>query len=201
MPQKNNIAIMRKETSMTQQKRDLTLQEILKMDMYRYSGARTFAEMAKTYLTEPGANYVVWFRIAQKFNNTPFRHIAMFLLRRKMYRYGIEIYPMTQIKPGFYIGHFSGVIISPYVKIGKNFNISQGVTIGQGKGGGFPTVGDNVFVGPGAKIFGDIHIGNNVAIGANAVVTKSVPDNAVVVGIPAKIISENGSGEYVEYKV
>ena len=104
----------------------------------------------------------------------------------------------TKIGEGFYIGHFSGIVISSAAVIGKNCNISQGVTIGisgKGEDRGCPIIGDNVYIGAGAKVIGRITIGNNVAIGANAVVTKDVPDNAVVVGIPAKIISMDGASE------
>ncbi|CAD5978426.1 serine O-acetyltransferase [Planktothrix agardhii] len=112
----------------------------------------------------------------------------------------INIPSKTQIGKGFYIGHFGGIIINQDVKIGENCNISQGVTIGVGGRGeksGCPVIGDQVFIGPGAKIFGKIRIGNDVAIGANAVVTKDLPDNAVAMGIPAKIISYEGSQDFV----
>ena len=72
--------------------------------------------------------------------------------------------------------------------------------VGQANRGGnkgYPTIGDNVYIGPGAKIVGAVKVGNNVAIGANCVVTKDVPDNAVVVGVPGKIISYTGSEGYV----
>ncbi len=62
-----------------------------------------------------------------------------------------------------------------------------------------PTIGDNVYIAPGVKVFGKIKIGDNVAIGANCVVTKDIPDNAVVVGIPGRIISNEGSGGYIVY--
>lgn len=84
--------------------------------------------------------------------------------------------------------------------IGKNCNISQGVTIGPTKRGsrrGCPTIGDNVFIGPGALVIGGIKIGRNVAIGGNAVVNKDIPDNAVVVGNPGVIVSFEGSGDYI----
>ena len=84
--------------------------------------------------------------------------------------------------------------------IGKNCNISQGVTLGQanrGQNKGYPILGDNIYIGPGAKIVGAVKIGNNVAIGANCVVTKDVPDNSVVIGIPGKVISQKGSKDYV----
>lgn len=85
--------------------------------------------------------------------------------------------------------------------IGKNCNISQGVTLGQanrGKNTGYPTLGDNVYIGPGAKIVGAVKIGNDVAIGANCVVTHDIPDHAVVVGVPGKVISWAGTAGYMD---
>jgi len=92
------------------------------------------------------------------------------------------------------------IVVSDYAQIGKNCNISHGVTVGQmNRGGrkGTPTIGDNVYIGPGARVIGQIRIGNNVAIGANTVVTKDVPDNAVLVGAPGRVISLNDSTDYV----
>ena len=85
-------------------------------------------------------------------------------------------------------------------ELGANCNISHQATVGyKGRGSrkGFPTLGDNVYVGPGAKVIGSVKVGNNVAIGANAVVTHDVPDNAVVAGVPARIISLEGSEGYI----
>ncbi len=97
--------------------------------------------------------------------------------------WGIEIPRSAEIGEGFYIGHYGGITISGYAKIGKNVNISQLVTIGvagQGENRGVPVIGNNVYIGPGAKIFGKIKVGNNVKIGANAVVYKDIPDDAIV---------------------
>src|SRR5690606_15587937 len=118
--------------------------------------------------------------------------------------YGYDIPANTKIGKGFYIGHFGGIVISSKATIGENCNISQGITIGRasrGKNVGYPQLGNNVYIGPGAKIIGNITIGNNVAIGANAVVLSNIPDNAVAVGIPAKIVSYNGSDGYILNKV
>jgi serine O-acetyltransferase len=104
--------------------------------------------------------------------------------------FGIGIWPTSDIGPGLKIEHWGGIIIVAK-KIGKHCRISQQVTIGHiggFKGGGLPTLGDNVYVGAGAKILGEINIGSNVKIGANAVVITNVPDNAVAVGVPARII-------------
>ncbi|WDE05007.1 serine acetyltransferase [Thalassomonas viridans] len=103
---------------------------------------------------------------------------------------GIQINVNSDIAPGFFIGHFSCIIIGAE-KIGPNCSVGQGVTIGRkgaGKSNGWPTIGENVYIGAGAKVFGKITIGNNVVIGANAVVNKDIPDNCMAVGIPAKII-------------
>jgi serine O-acetyltransferase len=81
--------------------------------------------------------------------------------------------------------------------------LSHDVTIGiggKGEKSGVPKIGNRVFIGPGAKIFGPIKIGDDVEIGANSVVTKDVPDRAVVIGIPAQIVNFNGSEEYICYR-
>ncbi len=172
------------------------LKSVLKQDFYRYNRSTTFKGYLKDYLTEIGANYMVWFRIASIYPNP----ITKFILRRKMIRYGIEIFPTTKIEGGFYIGHLGGIIVNPLAKIGKNCNISHGVTIGASKRGdkeGVPTIKDNVFIGPGAVLLGDITIGENSAIGANAVVNKDVPPNTTVGGIPATTISDKGSQGYI----
>lgn len=129
---------------------------------------------------------------------------ARLRLRHYQFKYGIQIPWHTKIGKGFYIGHFGGIVVNGGTVIGKNCNISQGVTIGQANRGprkGCAIIGDNVYIGPGAKIVGHVNIGNNVAIGANAVVTKDVPDNAVVAGVPARIISMEGSVGYINRKV
>ena len=116
---------------------------------------------------------------------------------------GISIACEAQIGKGLYIGHFGSIFVNDDVLMGENCNLSQEVTIGLGGRGekhGCPKIGDRVFIGPGAKLFGAITIGNDVAIGANAVVTKDLPDKAVAVGIPAKIISYEGSHDYVIYR-
>ena len=102
---------------------------------------------------------------------------------------------------GFYIGHFGSIVVNGEATIGSNVNISQGVTIGQSNRGprkGVATIGNCVYIGPGAKIVGNVKIGNNVAIGANCVVTKDIPDNAVVAGIPGEVLSMNGAECYVD---
>jgi serine O-acetyltransferase len=95
------------------------------------------------------------------------------------------------IGPGFYVQHGFATIISAK-SIGKNFWINQQVTIGFSNNTDCPVILDNVIVHAGAKIIGNITVGNNVIVGANAVVVKNVPDNCTVVGVPAYIIKRNG---------
>lgn len=169
---------------------------MIKADLYRYSGSKVLKGFIKNYFLSPGFNFIFWFRLASKYKNS----ILKYLLFRKMIKFGIEIHPGTKIGKGFYIGHWGGIVINPSVVIGENCNISQGVTIGVVNGGkkvGTPIIGDRVYIGPGVKIIGNIKIGNDVSIGANAVVVSDVPDGVTVGGIPAKIISQNDSSSYI----
>jgi serine O-acetyltransferase len=111
--------------------------------------------------------------------------------------WGIEIPRGARVGPGLYIGHHGAITVSSGAVIGRNCNLSQNITIGvSGTGGkrGAPTLGDNVYVAPGARVIGKINIGNNVKIGANAVIHKDLPDNAIAVMEPGfKIISFAGN--------
>jgi serine O-acetyltransferase len=89
--------------------------------------------------------------------------------------------------PGFVILHSFGIVINTQVRAGKNLVLEHGVTIGAEKGK-CPVLGDNVFIGAGAKIIGPVRIGSDVKIGANAVVTRDLPDGATAVGVPARIV-------------
>lgn len=156
---------------------------------------------------EPGLKFSYWMRLCCALRGKkiwlPLYVIALKRFNHYKFKFGISIPFITKIGKGFYIGHFGCIVVNPATVIGDNVNISQGVTIGAtNRGGrmGVATIGNCVYIGPGAKIIGAISIGNNVAIGANAVVTHDVPDNAVVAGIPAKILSMNGAEGYVNRK-
>ncbi len=99
------------------------------------------------------------------------------------YKLGYTIYA-NNFGPGLYLGHYGTIVINPEVRIGANCTIHVCVNIGMGGS----VIGDNVYISPGVKIVKPVHIGNNVTIGANAVVNKDIPDNCVVAGVPAKII-------------
>lgn len=111
-----------------------------------------------------------------------------YIHKKLSYKLGYTIYK-NNFGSGVCFCHYGTLVVNKDARIGKNCRIHVGVNIG-GFNGGVPVIGDNVYIGPGAKIFGGITIGNNVSIGANAVVNKSFPDNVVIAGIPAKIIKE-----------
>jgi serine O-acetyltransferase len=180
---------------------------LLLSDLFRYRRNTSLRGLLHQVVFGEGCKYSFWFRTCSflrsrrvlKYSVYP---LAWLMMRRTMYRLGISIHPGTDIGPGFYIGHFGGIVVSARSQIGRNCNISQGVTIGKAHGGrraGYPVIGDNVYIGPGAKIIGAVRIGNNVAIGANCVVTKDAPDNAIVVGIPGEVISLDGSTAQINH--
>ncbi len=172
------------------------------------SGGGNFADVCKLYLTTIGFRYLFWMRVCCYLQKSvfykPLLILSVFWLHHLSYKSGIQIPHQTTIGKGFYIGHYGTIVVNVRSQIGKNVNISPGVNIGQanrGKHKGYPVIGDEVYIGPGAKIVGAVHIGKNVAIGANAVVTRDVPDNACVGGIPAIILSYQGADGYVNRKV
>ena len=107
-------------------------------------------------------------------------------------RLGFSI-PINTIGPGLCFPHYGTIVITQNCSIGKNCRIHPGVGIGTYHGA--PIIGDNVYIGPGAKLFGNIKIGNNVSIGANSVVTKNFVDNVSVAGVPASVISHKTTFE------
>ena len=107
-------------------------------------------------------------------------------------RLGVTI-PKNVFGPGLCLVHRGTVVVNPDANVGANCRIHPSTSIGDYNG--TPSLGDNVYIGPGAKLFGQITIGNNVAIGANAVVNSSFPDNCTVGGIPARKLSDTGALE------
>jgi serine O-acetyltransferase len=178
-------------------------------DLYRYEGGASARLFVKHLLLSPGFTFSFYLRLCQflygkqpRLLMLPIYWIFRFVLRHYTYKFGINIPFDTRIGVGLYIGHPGNIHFNARSIVGRNCNISQGVTLGQanrGKHKGYPQIGDGVYIGPGAKIVGAVQVGNNVAIGANCVVTKDVPDNAVVVGVPGRVISWEGARDYVEY--
>lgn len=117
------------------------------------------------------------------------RKFLYFKLHRLAVKLGFSI-PVNTFGPGLSIAHYGPIIVNTATRVGKNCRIHVGVNIGEVNGKA-PQIGDNVYIGPGAKLFGDIVIGDNVKIGANAVVNKSFPEgNCTLVGVPARKVGE-----------
>lgn len=130
----------------------------------------------------------------------PLHYLCRILLHRCGVRHGIAIPYNTRIGAGLYIGHFGGIVVNQDAVIGRDCNLNHNVTIGVKFGGanaGVPVIGDRVYLGPGCVVIGGIRIGDDVAVGANAVVVASVPDSGIVAGVPARLLSRRGSGDYV----
>lgn len=118
--------------------------------------------------------------------------------RRMSVRLGFSI-PLNVFDYGLSIAHYGTICVNNKSCIGKYCRIHEGVTIGA-SGGGAPIVGDNVFIGSGAKIIGEVSVANNIAIGANAVVTKSFKEEGITLaGVPAHKISQNSSKNLLKY--
>ena len=119
--------------------------------------------------------------------------------------FGIEIDPRAHIGQGLFINHFGGIIVGP-VTIGENCNIAQGVTLGRsslvaGRAvDDAPTVGDRVWLGPGAVVAGPITLGDDVTVAGNSLITRDVPPRGVALGVPAEVVSRKGSFRQVSYR-
>ncbi len=147
-------------------------------------------------LTYPGVKAVFFHRIANFFSVAKFDLIARMISQFSRFLTGIEIHPKANIGKNLFIDHGMGVVIGETSDIGDNVTIYHMATLGgispsiesdnQRNVKRHPTLKDNVVVGSGAQVLGPVVVGKNAKIGANAVVTKDVPENAVMVGIPAK---------------
>lgn len=124
----------------------------------------------------------------------PYVYIMKIFFEKKSIKLGYSI-PINVFGPGLSIAHYGTIVINSNAKIGKNCRIQEGVTIGATNGKKeAPNIGDNVFIGSGAKIIGNVNIANNIAIGAGSVVTKNFVESGITIaGVPAKKISNNNS--------
>ena len=169
-----------------------TIRQDLKAVFDRDPAATSTLEVILTYA---GFHALLAYRVAHwmKEHGIPFFPRALSQLARWMT--GIEIHPGAKIGRGFFIDHGMGVVVGETAEIGDYVTLFQGATLGgtgKERGKRHPTLGNHVIVGAGAKILGGIKIGDNVNIGANSVVLKSVPSNSTVIGVPGRIIKAQG---------
>jgi len=161
-------------------------------------------------LTYPGVKAVFFHKIANFFQLAKFYLVARIISQLSRFLTGIEIHPGAKIGKNLFIDHGMGVVIGETSEIGNNVTIYHMATLGgiapsinsnhQRQVKRHPTLGDCVVVGSGAQILGPVKIGANAKVGANAVVTKDVPENAVMVGIPAKNVG-TATEEFKPYAV
>ena len=179
------------------------LESIIKRD----PAARSKLSLILTY---PGVKAVFFHRIANFFAVAKFHLVARIISQFSRFLTGIEIHPRAKIGKNLFIDHGMGVVIGETSDIADNVTIYHMVTLGgispsinsndQREIKRHPTLHDNVVVGSGAQILGPVVVGKNARIGANAVVTKNVPENAVMVGIPAKNVG-TATEEFKPYAV
>ena len=179
------------------------LESIIKRD----PAARSKLSLILTY---PGVKAVFFHRIANFFSIAKFHLVARIISQFSRFLTGIEIHPNAKIGKNLFIDHGMGVVIGETSDIGDNVTIYHMATLGgiapsinsdnQRNVKRHPTLKENVVVGSGAQLLGPVVVGKNAKIGANAVVTKDVPDNAVMVGIPAKNVG-TASEEFKPYGV
>ena len=161
-------------------------------------------------VTCPGVKALFFHRIANFFCIAKFGLLAKMISQLSRFFTGIEIHPKAKIGKNFFIDHGMGVVIGETSEIGDNVTIYHAVTLGgispsiksneQRNNKRHPTLKNNVVVGSGAQVLGPVIVGENAKIGANAVVTKDVPANAVMVGIPAKNVNKDISKADTSFK-
>lgn len=175
------------------------LRSDLQCILERDPAARSKWEVVTCY---PGLHALVLHRLAHALWQRGLRWLGRFISQVSRWLTGIEIHPGAVIGNGVFIDHGMGVVIGETAQIGDGCTIYQGVTLGGtslSKGAKrHPTLGRNVVVGAGAKVLGGFEVGDNAAIGSNAVVTKPVPPGATAVGIPARIIQAEDSARREE---
>ncbi|WHY77722.1 serine O-acetyltransferase [Neobacillus sp. WH10] len=154
--------------------------------------ARSYLEVILTY----SGLHAIWaHRLAHALFNRKLFFFARIISQVSRFFTGIEIHPGAKIGRKFFIDHGMGVVIGETCEIGDNVTIYQGVTLGgtgKEKGKRHPTIKDNVLIATGAKVLGSITIGENSKIGGGSVVLKEVPPNSTVVGIPGRVVIQDG---------
>ena len=179
----------------------------IKKDLFRYEGkaSEKILIQLRYLFFVPGFQYIYFLRKTQLVEWSVFRAFYSILLKLCSYKFAIQIPSSTKIGEGFRIVHWGHIVVNPGTVIGKNFNISQGCLIGnaQGKRAGTPVIGDNVCMNANSTIIGGVKIGNNVLIAPGAFVNFDVPDNAIVIGNPGKIVQKDSSptDKYIVYRV
>jgi serine O-acetyltransferase len=173
-----------------------TIREQIDTIFRRDPAARSVLEIVLCY---PGFHAVLFHRLAHRLYRGRWFTLARIVSQLARTLTGVEIHPGARIGRRFFIDHGMGVVIGETTEIGDDVLIYQGVTLGgTGKEAGkrHPTLGNGVVVGTGAKVLGNIRIGDHVKIGAGSVVVRSVPDHSTVVGVPGRVVRDDWSAHH-----
>ena len=169
------------------------MNEFIKSDLFRYTGRTDWRAFFHQY-QDGTFRWQVAFRLC---NSSGIEHLfGVILWKLNRRRKQIQIPTHTKIGYGLYIGHGGPLVCNETAVIGNNCNLSQWTTIGTNEGSA-AVIGDNVYIGPSCCIVEHVRIGNNVTIGAGAVVTKDIPDNATAAGNYAKVLNYERPGRYI----
>ena len=182
---------------------------LLAADLFRQEGKTGKRAFLREFFRNITFRYLTFWRLRGYLRKHPvfrwgFYRVCLWFVSHYTYKLGIRIPQETAIGPGLYIGHWGIIFINRAAILGNNCTISQGITLGElnhGEKKGAPVIGDNVYIGPGATIIGNVKIGDNALIGANSLVVTDVPDDGVMIGVPAKLFSKGGSGDLVNHTV
>ncbi|HHW10526.1 MAG TPA: serine O-acetyltransferase [Firmicutes bacterium] len=158
----------------------------------RDPACRNLLEAALLY---PGFHAIAMHRVAHVLWRLRLRFLARLLSHLSRFFTGVEIHPAAHIGAGFFIDHGMGVVIGETAEIGEDVTMYQGVTLGgtgKERGKRHPTIGNRVVIGADAVVLGSFKVGDGARIGAGAVVVKSVPPHATIVGVPGRVVKENG---------
>lgn len=169
-------------------------------DYFRYFGKREsvpYILLKMMFSMDRGIKFLLWYRFASR--KGLIRPLAIVIHKILSLKYGIYFPRQIQAGYGLYLSHSMAIVVHPNTVIGNNCNISQFVNIGSNKG--TPAViGDNVYIGPMSCLVEDVHIGNNVTIGAGSIVTHSIPNDATAVGVPAKVVNYTAPAQFIMNK-
>lgn len=188
--------------------KDMTWKEckrLIRRDLSRNTDRLSKRSALRFLITNSSFKMSFWFRIgtylSEKRLKLPY-YIVSWHYKNLMYKTGIQFPIGTKCGAGLKFYHFGNIVVNKNAVIGENVSIYNGVTIGitlRPNGNCSPPIlGDNVVLCTGAKVIGSVHVGNNSVIGANAVVTKDIPEDSVAAGVPAKVISDDSGRKYAE---
>lgn len=169
-----------------------TIQSDIQAVFDRDPAARSTLEVVLTY---SGLHAIWWHRIAHFFHRRNWQLLARIISQTNRFFTGIEIHPGAKLGRGIFIDHGMGVVIGETCEIGNYVTIYQGVTLGgtgKEKGKRHPTIEDHVMIASGAKVLGGIRVGRCAKIGAGSVVIREVPPNSTVVGVPGRVVVQDG---------